>query len=206
MMSLLVVVMIVVPWLASKDAEDRDGPLGPEARAWLALAAVQMIIWSTLGPAQTLAAALRARGVLVTTSIVLTSVALGGAIAIWARRRPGPLEVAAGIGVLAAYLMVLVRIEAPEERTHLFEYGIIAVLALQALRLRSRAGGRVAHPWPAALVLAMGLGWIDEAIQGWLPGRVYDLRDVLFNALAALMALTSVAVLGYARSRGRLSR
>jgi len=33
------------------------------------------------------------------------------------------------------------------------------------------------------------LGWADEGIQEALPNRVYDLRDVLFNSLAGLMAV-----------------
>ncbi|NNE43630.1 MAG: VanZ family protein, partial [Gemmatimonadetes bacterium] len=39
------------------------------------------------------------------------------------------------------------------------------------------------------VALVAGLGWIDEGIQALLPGRVYDIRDVGFNALAGLMAV-----------------
>ena len=31
----------------------------------------------------------------------------------------------------------------------------------------------------------MLLGWLDEGIQALLPNRVYDLRDVFFNSVAA---------------------
>ena len=44
-------------------------------------------------------------------------------------------------------------------------------------------------------------GWLDEGIQWLLPGRVYDLRDVGFNALAAAMAVFGRLALAWARRR-----
>ena len=46
------------------------------------------------------------------------------------------------------------------------------------------------------------LGWIDEGIQFLLPNRVYDIIDVGFNALAGLMAVVAMLVLGWARKQG----
>ena len=37
------------------------------------------------------------------------------------------------------------------------------------------------------------VGWLDEGVQGLLPNRMYDLRDVAFNALAAALALGAAA-------------
>jgi len=34
-------------------------------------------------------------------------------------------------------------------------------------------------------VLPAFLGWLDEGIQAILPNRVYDIRDMNFNDLAA---------------------
>ena len=45
------------------------------------------------------------------------------------------------------------------------------------------------------------LSWLDEGIQASLPNRVYDVRDVGFNALAGLVAIA--ASLALARSRRR---
>ena len=60
-------------------------------------------------------------------------------------------------------------------------------------------------PVPAvlAIVATALLGWLDEAIQLFLPDRVYDLRDVGFNALAGLMAVVASAALAWARRRSR---
>ena len=33
------------------------------------------------------------------------------------------------------------------------------------------------------------LGWLDEGFQANLPNRIYDVRDVVFNVLACLMAI-----------------
>jgi len=199
MISLLVVVMIGVPWLLA------DGPVSGtrpnrEAQLWFALGLVQMAIWSTLGPAQVLATALRTRGLLgpvSTTGLVLAGVA---GVLLWTRRRPELLEIVAAVTILAAYLMVLVRTGlSPEERTHLFEYGLVALLAYEALTERLRAGRRTPRPWALALLLAVALGILDEALQMLVPNRAFDPRDILFNSIAATMALTSVSVMGTAR-------
>jgi VanZ family protein len=89
----------------------------------------------------------------------------------------------------------------PAERTHLFEYGFLAVLLHQALTERVRNGRHV--PIPAILAVASTalLGWLDEGIQAILPDRVYDLRDVGVNALAGLMAILASQALAWARRR-----
>ena len=99
--------------------------------------------------------------------------------------------------------MVFVRIEIPMERTHIIEYGVVAVFIHQALMERVSQGGRV--PVPAILaILAIALaGVIDECIQAVLPSRVFDLRDILFNAFAGLMAIGSSKALTWVHSRKR---
>ena len=92
----------------------------------------------------------------------------------------------------------------PEERTHLFEYGIVAVLIYQALGERSQNGRRVRAPAALALVVAALLGWLDEGIEALLPNRVYDTFDVASNALAALMAIA--ANLAIARASAAVGR
>ena len=91
-----------------------------------------------------------------------------------------------------------------EERTHLFEYGIVAVLIYQALGERAQNGRRVPVPAALALVVTALLGWLDEGIQALLPSRVYDNFDVLSNAIAALIAI--VANLVVARASAAVAR
>ena len=173
-----------------------------ELRLWLWAVAVVTAIYSTLWAAGALAEGMRERdllGVAFALGFLFVLAAIAGSAL---RRRPGKKEVWVGLGVTAVYVMVVVRM-AMEERTHLFEYGFLAVLIHQALVERVRNGRRVPAPAAVAVVLAALLGWIDEGIQGLVPNRVYDLRDVGVNALAGLMAITASLALTWARRSDR---
>jgi hypothetical protein len=105
-----------------------------------------------------------------------------------------------GLAIGAAYLMIGVRAGVPAlERTHLFEYGLLAVLLYEAMIERGANGAGVRFPGALVIVLTAGLGWVDEAIQALVPGRVYDLRDVAVNAIAAVVAVTAVAALRWSQ-------
>lgn len=113
-----------------------------------------------------------------------------------ARRR----ELWVGLGVAAAYIMVMVRLGlSPAERTHLFEYGLVSVLIYEALRERRRNGRSVPFPGLTAILAGAALGWMDEAVQLFLPSRVYDLQDVGVNAVAAALAVVATRALRWAR-------
>jgi hypothetical protein len=162
-----------------------------ERRLWLWTLAVMVAIYSTLGPARTLVDALRERNLL-QVSFALVLLLLVAAIARQlVKRRPGWSEIGVALGVALAYLVMFLRMGSPEERTHLIEYGIVAALIHQALLERVRHGRRV--PAPAALTVALTalLGLLDEGIQAMLPSRVFDLRDVGFNALAGFMVIVA---------------
>ena len=45
---------------------------------------------------------------------------------------------------------------------------------------------------------------IDECIQAFIPSRVFDPEDILFNVLAAMMAVVSSVALSWARGRRRV--
>src|SRR5437867_6826190 len=76
------------------------------------------------------------------------------------------------------------------ERTHLPEYGIVAWLAWRAVA--PLVPGRTAG-YAAAAALAAAIGYADELLQGVVPGRYYDLRDVAMNALGALLGILVLA-------------
>jgi hypothetical protein len=162
-----------------------------ERRLWLWTLAAVVAIYSTLGPARMLVDELRERNLL-RVSFALVLLLIVGAIAWrWVRSRPGWSEVGVALGVAFAYLMVFARMGSPEERTHLVEYGVVAALIHQALLERVRNGRRV--PVPAALTVAVTavLGTLDETIQAMLPSRVFDVRDIFFNALAGFMMIAA---------------
>jgi VanZ family protein len=158
-------------------------------------------IYATLGPAGRLVGYLRERNLLRVSFALVVLLVVGVIARQWAKRHPSLGEIGVALGVTAVYLTVWIRIQSLEERTHLFEYGLVAVLIHQAFIERRRHSRRV--PAPAALAVASTalLGWLDEGIQAILSNRVYDIRDVGFNALAGLMAVTASLVLFWARRR-----
>lgn len=169
-----------------------------ERRLWLWSLAVVAAIYSTLGLAGSLAARLRDNNLMGAAVLVLMILTVATIVGSGLRRRPGRRELWVGLGLTAVYGMAVLRMGVgPEERTHLFEYGVVAVLIYQALRERARGGRRVRVPALLALVVTVLLGWLDEGIQAVLPNRVYDDFDVLSNAIAALIGIVGSVVVGW---------
>ena len=100
---------------------------------------VVVTIYSTLGLTRTLAGALRDSGVLATL-FLLGMILVAATVAAQAlKTRPGGAEIAVALGVAAVYLLLFVRM-AIEERTHLIEYGVVAVFIYEALAERASHG------------------------------------------------------------------
>ena len=182
-----------------------------ERRLWAWTLLVVVAIYATLGLASTLARLLRDVGLLHESSAVvmfLAGMVLVGATIVTRglKVRPGGVEVAVALGVAAAYFMVFVRIAILEERSHLIEYGVVAVLIHEALAERADQGRRVPVPALLAFLAAVLVGVVDEGIQWFLPNRVFDPQDILFNALAAFMAIAASVALAWARRRTWRSR
>jgi VanZ family protein len=161
--------------------------------ARLLLAALLLGIYSTLSVARTVTNAIRDAGLLrasVGTAFALASAAV---LALLLRnpalRRPRALVLLLAQAVV--YALVVWPMESPEEKLHFLEYGAVAVLAFLALPPRWSNARRLA----GAALFTLAAGWLDEGIQALLPNRYYDLRDVGFNALAGLMALTCFGLL-----------
>ncbi len=180
-----------------------------ERRLWLWVLVVMVAIYATLGLAQTLAESLEERGLLdISIGLFLLCMFLVAVTVLTQglRVRPGGAEVAVGIGVAAAYLLVLARMTVPTERSHLIEYGVVGVLIYEALTERKSQGRSV--PWPPvlAVLLTATLGVLDECIQWLLPNRVFDPVDILFNLLAGTMAVGASVALAWARQWSRIQR
>jgi VanZ family protein len=165
--------------------------MSPRA-ARMTLAGYLLGIWATLGVVRTITNFLRDHGLLRVS--VVAAFAIAGTAGLWLiLRNAGNRSwrmVLALLLVGLAYAAVIVPMKSPEEKIHFIEYGGVAVLA--------HAGSpRNWSRWRRFIVCALfvaAAGWIDEGIQALLPSRVYDLRDVAFNATAGLMALGAVAI------------
>lgn len=174
-----------------------------ERRLWIWTLVIIVAIYSTLGLQGRLVAILQDLnllvGVYISLLVLMVLAIIGSAI----KRRIGRYEVWVTLGIAAVYGMLVVRLFLnPVERTHLFEYGLVGVLIYKALEERNRNGRRAITTAIIAIIATSLLGWLDEGIQAILPNRVYDIRDVGFNALAGLMAVTASLLL----SRVRLFR
>lgn len=170
-----------------------------ERRLWLWTLLVVVTIYSTLGLVRPLANALRARGLLEALFMV-GMLMIGAAILTQGlKTRPGGAEICVALGVAAVYILLFARIGTPEERTHLIEYGVVAVFIYEALKERANHGRRVPVPALLAFLAASMVGVLDENIQAFLPNRAYDVRDLLFNVLASLMAVVASVALARAR-------
>jgi hypothetical protein len=173
-----------------------------ERRLWLWTGATLIAIYSTLGVARSVTDALRDRNMLRATLALLLLLVLGPAAWRWAKSRPDWREIGALLGVAFAYWMVWIRTTGWEERTHLLEYGVVAALIHMAL-LERRGQGRDV-PVSAALAVAATsvLGLLDEIIQAVLPNRIFDIRDVFFNFVAAFLVIAARLALAPQRGPG----
>lgn len=206
-------------------------PRSRERLYWTLGAIVVLGTWATLQWARSAAEWLRERDLITETMWGIFAVAAGAVLLFVVRRRPHRLELAvlAAFGVL--YLLAILPLMGrPEEALHFVQYGLVGGLFYAALverraqwaaggaaggaAGREAAAGAEARPrtwlaWPGAAALAAFLmtgaaGWIDEGIQHLLPERVYDLRDVGFNAAAGALAIAAIACRRWARERPRL--
>ena len=172
-----------------------------EQRLWTTTVLVVVAIYATLGLASTLAG-------LIGNQTLSAVIFLGGMVLIglvvffqgWGTK-PRGLEIGVIIGMIAVYLFALFRMTIPE-RSHLIEYSVVAVLIFEALTERVVNGGKVPLPALQAVLLTAAVGAIDELIQLFLPRRVFDPVDILFNSLAALLAVAGMLSLRWVRRWG----
>ena len=180
-----------------------------ERRLWACALAVLVAIYLTFGLAQTLVGLLGDSGLdvwlfLFACILILVTVVTQG-LRVW----PSMAEVGAAIGIYAAYLLVFVRMTIPTERSHLVEYGVVAICVYEALRERASQGRRVPVPALLAVLITGLLGVLDECVQLAMPDRVFDPVDMYFNVVAGAMAVAASASLAaarrwaVARTRGR---
>ena len=170
-----------------------------ERRLWIWTLIVVAAIYSTLGPAQVLVTILRERNLL-RFSFALLLLLIGVAIIWrWVKQPLGWREIGVWLAAAAVYTFAFFRVDSLEERTHLIEYSLVAILIYQALLERTRRGRHVPYPAALAFGATVALGFLDESIQAILPRRVFDLVDVGFNTLAAFIAIIVSIALGWAR-------
>lgn len=171
-----------------------------ERRLWLWTLVVVVAIYATLGLASMLAGVWHHQG-LSAAAFLGAMLLIGVAILTQGLKvRPGGREIGVALGIAVVYFFMFFRMTIPE-RSHLIEYSVVAVFIYEALTERASQGRRVPAPALLAILATSLVGALDEGIQVFLPSRVFDPVDILFNALAAGMAVTAMALLAWARRR-----
>ncbi len=89
-------------------------------------------------------------------------------------------------GIIAVIGMALLRMDLTvAERSHLFEYGLLAIVIKEALIERKTNGLKIKSPAVYAMLISGTIGLLDEIIQVFLPYRVFDPIDIGFNYFAS---------------------
>ena len=119
--------------------------------------------------------------------------------------QPSKTEIAIWVGLAAVYIMFIFRLGAPE-RSHLIEYSVLAIFIHRALIERLGHKNQVLMQGLIAFVLTSLIGFLDEGIQIFLPNRVFDPLDMLFNSNAALMAIGGSMALQWVQKKFRKNK
>ena len=182
-----------------------------ERRLWIAAGIAVLLIYASAYFVQFLLLALRERGWLGPTILGLFLVVGSGALAWLVRQRPRWDEVALLVATAGVYVLLFRHLTIIQERIHLIQYGALGALFYAALlerwpRPRPAESPRWQRvPGLFAAALAAAAGWGDEIVQGILPNRVYDLRDVVLNALSGALVVVVLAARRWLRERSALA-
>lgn len=173
-----------------------------EQRFWLLALLVATTILSTLFIGQPLRRRLSSQDLqaLVFLGGMLT-LALAVVLQGW-QSKPRVLEIVIWLALLAVCGMFFLRLGLPE-RSHLIEYSALTIFILNALQERSKQRQLLVSPYLATFLLAFPLGLFDEMLQRFIPDRVFDPNDILFNALAIGMTIGVISLLRWARHKLR---
>ncbi len=138
------------------------------------IAAYLFCLYASLGIARPAVEYLRAKNLLRLTVLALFTLALP-AVLRWRAAAAGRTKMLLRLTLVALLLTAaFVLANTPEERLHFLTYSLLGWLFAWSLEEKKVS--------PLLLVWLAGTG--DELIQGLLPNRVFDLRDILFNGLA----------------------
>ena len=162
-----------------------------ERRLWITAAILQSAILLSLSLGDNVVRFLRGNNLLRVSVLIVLLGALAAVAVLLRRARAGWPTLVVGLVLVATYGLVLLRIERPEERLHLVQYGAITALVFAAVRARYLPRERLNLALIVAFFVGASLGWLDEGVQYLLPDRFYELRDALLNVIAAALASVS---------------
>lgn len=114
--------------------------------------------------------------------------------------KPSNIELTLLLGIIAVYIMFFLRLGLPE-RSHLMEYSVLTIFIHKALIERFKHKNNTLKPALFAFIISVVIGVTDECIQIFLPNRVFDFNDILFNIIAVIGVLFSNLFLNWVRKK-----
>ena len=171
-----------------------------EKRFWIWAFLVFLAIYASLLMGRPLANQLRDQNIQAVFFVAGMLLATASVIVHGIVSKPGKIELAILLGIIAVYLMFIFRLGAPE-RSHVIEYSVLAIFMHKALLARAQKIKPILAPALMALVGASLIGVVDESLQLFLPNRVFDPIDILFNVIAVIMAIGAGTLLTWIRRR-----
>lgn len=109
-------------------------------------------------------------------------------------------EITVWLGLSVVFILLYARLGFAE-RSHLFEYIVLAIFLHKALLERVKQGKIIANPGLVAFLLTLAIGTFDELIQIFLPKRIFDPFEIFVNGLSALLAIAGSWTLSWVRKK-----
>jgi hypothetical protein len=129
---------------------------------------------------------LRARHLLMITVYTLLSLYLVIVVILFFRytqRKIAPALIL--IAYAALYAVIIIQAKGFDKKIHFIEYGILSFLVYDALARRIAGWIRYA----AVFLIAGVVGFMDEGLQHFIPGRSFDPNDFISNVEASALML-----------------
>ncbi len=89
------------------------------------------------------------------------------------------------------YGLVIYILDVPEEQIHFIEYGILSALIYVALTHDIHNN---VYVYFLSIHIVFAFGAVDEVIQGILPNRMFDIRDIIMNGISGILVHLLIAM------------
>jgi hypothetical protein len=167
---------------------------------WFSAIFVVVIIYSTLFIGQPLAKYFESQNIQA-VYFIIGMIMVGMVISIHAIfGKATKIEIAALIGIITIYFMLFLRLGLAE-RSHLIEYSILAIIIHKALITRKENLKLKQSAAVLGVVLTLLISILDEALQLFIPSRVFDYYDIIFNAIVIITAIGFYSLVQWIKER-----
>ena len=156
-------------------------------KKWAIAIGYVLLIYATLGVVRAPLNYLRSIGILTLVLYSLYGLCFGFLLfQIIKSKQKRMWETASLIFIFFLYYLAAQKVSSPEEQIHFLQYGLVGVFFLRAL---SQHWGFSLKSYAFAFALSGVAGWLDEVLQGLIPTRYYDIKDIFLNIYSSFLGL-----------------